>query len=626
MAVWKELFRCIGLAFREKGLAELAPERPLTEALPELALITWQNLQESGTDGLQWIEPLAQATPAEVKRVAREVAEEVAANQPPEARAKIAHYLEQIPGTLRQSLRRPADPSGSTLASAFVLVKPEDYLQLLPARLPHFQAGDRPAGIGDWELVELLGIGGFGEVWKARHIHFDGIAPVALKFCLDPVARTRLLQYEAKVLNQVMKAGRHPGIVSLLDASLSAEPPCLRYELIEGGDLASVIREGWDGPRWERATRLISDLAAIVGYAHRLSPAIVHRDLKPANVLVQAVGDAWTLKVTDFGIGAVAALPMLSQSRQGTVSRGEMLATALRGACTPLYASPQQMRGEPADPRDDVHALGVIWYQLLIGDLSSGPPTGMWTDELEEQGVPRALVRLLGSCVAARAEKRPTDAMDLVAKLNAALVDREAILVTHDSKALTPPARLEEPASPVTAILKNLETNAYSWMLDLTNRQLGDAGVIALAAAPQLSRVSVLILSGNQVTDAGLIALANSPHVENLSRLVLWDNRIGDAGVEALAACPRLVNLTTLDIGSNRVGDVGIQALAASPHLVNLTALILVSNQISDIGARALVQSKTLTNLAELKLLLNRITAPGVIALQRRFGKRVRIY
>src|SRR5262249_8492463 len=153
-------------------------------------------------------------------------------------------------------------------------------------RLPHFRSGDRPPGIGDWQLEELLGMGGFGEVWKARHCFFDGIAPVALKFCLDPAARDRLLKYEATVLNQVMRHGRHPGIVQLPDAYLSSAPPCLKYEYVEGGDLSGLVRE-WASlsvrERWEPATRIIADLAAIIGTAHRLEPSIVHRDLKPAN-------------------------------------------------------------------------------------------------------------------------------------------------------------------------------------------------------------------------------------------------------------------------------------------------------------------------------------------------------
>src|SRR5438874_1033502 len=107
------------------------------------------------------------------------------------------------------------------------------------------------------------------------------------------------------------RQGRHPGVVALLDAALSVDPPCLKYEYIEGGDLAGLVRDwqqGTEKPRWELATKVILQLARIVGYAHRLSPPIVHRDLKPANVLVQREpAGGWTLRVTDFGIGGVAA-------------------------------------------------------------------------------------------------------------------------------------------------------------------------------------------------------------------------------------------------------------------------------------------------------------------------------
>jgi hypothetical protein len=94
-----------------------------------------------------------------------------------------------------------------------------------------------------------------------------------------------------------------------------------------------------------------------------------------------------------------------------------MLTEAVRGAYTPLYASPQQVArrpGQAPDPRDDVHALGVIWYQLITGDLTLTKIPPDWREELQRHGVGPQVLALLGSCLASRAESRPADARALV--------------------------------------------------------------------------------------------------------------------------------------------------------------------------------------------------------------------
>ncbi len=300
---------------------------------------------------------------------------------------------------------------------------PESILPLLPAHLPRFKPGDHPLPGIDWELEELLGVGGFGEVWKARNPHFDAVPAVALKFCLDPTAKDRLLRHEAAVLNQVMRQGRHPGIVALQHTYLSADPPCLEYEYVLGGDLCGLLHD-WQRqpPGAERVGQLMRELARIIAFAHRLNPPIVHRDLKPANVLIQpSAAGGFTLRVADFGIGGVAANRALAATARG-ISQGNFLVTALRGSHTPLYASPQQIRGDPPDPRDDVYALGVIWHQLLTGSLTAGRPGGMrWHDRLVAAGVPRGQVELLSSCLEDEPADRPADAGELADHLVALL-------------------------------------------------------------------------------------------------------------------------------------------------------------------------------------------------------------
>jgi serine/threonine protein kinase len=250
------------------------------------------------------------------------------------------------------------------------------------------------------------------------------VEPVALKFCLDPAA-AKVLRNEAGVLDRVMRQGRHAGIVQLLRTYLSAETPCLEYEYVDGGDLTGLIQE-WHrakgGPTPQQAAKVVLRLAEVVGFAHRLNPPIVHHDLKPANILVQRTADGEAhVKVTDFGIGGVAVGQAIRETSRGT-SRGRFLTSALHGSYTPLYASPQQMRGEPPDPRDDVYSLGVIWYQLLTGELATGRPGGArWRKKLAEQGMPSEMAELLECCFEDNPDDRPLDAKVMADTLSSSL-------------------------------------------------------------------------------------------------------------------------------------------------------------------------------------------------------------
>ena len=161
-------------------------------------------------------------------------------------------------------------------------------------------------------------------------------------------------------------------------------------------------------------------LAEIVASVHQAEPPIVHDDLKPSNVLVRRAGAGIELHVTDFGIGGLAVARAVRQTRQPTNSREQLITEAVRGAYTPVYASPEQMarrRDQPADPRDDVHALGVIWYQLATGDLTMLHLPSDWREEVRRRGLSEGLTELLGACVASRAEKRPASAGDLATRL-----------------------------------------------------------------------------------------------------------------------------------------------------------------------------------------------------------------
>ncbi len=372
---------------------------------------------------------------AEAKAVAKEVAAEVLPpDARPEERQALELYLSQIPEATRHSLRRSRNPD------ALRLDTPEAVAEFLPAQMPRFLPDMLVPGRPERRLVELLGTGGFGEVWLAERI--DGIVqpPWAVKFFTHPDARARLTEHEGKLINRVetesQKAGGHPNIVLLREAKLDGETPWLAYEYVGGGDLTGVIA-GWQSlepaARVKEATAALLLLARAVGRFHRLTPPIVHRDLKPANVLWDA--EAKQLKVTDFGIGGVVA----DHAQDGAEPVIED-PTILAGAGTLIYASPQQQRGEDADPRDDVHALGILGYQMFTGKPDQQP--GLRFDrELAKLGVPSGLADLLSDCVDANPAARPRDATELAERLEKATAPPPAAPPAPAPKpAPTPPA------------------------------------------------------------------------------------------------------------------------------------------------------------------------------------------
>ncbi len=201
----------------------------------------------------------------------------------------------------------------------------------------------------------------------------------------------------------------HPNIVKLLDAHLEGDTPWLRYQYIPGGDLGQLVGT-WPNDLAIRAALAVQNigiLAATLGHCHNeLSRKVIHRDMKPANVLV---GPKSTLKITDFGISNTQARQALEEAMIATAAGASMttpsLPSQVRWASTPLYASPQQRKGEDPHPSDDVHALGVMLYQMLLGNLNLELGIDMWQD-LEEKHVCPELLHILSRSVASSVERR----------------------------------------------------------------------------------------------------------------------------------------------------------------------------------------------------------------------------
>ena len=228
--------------------------------------------------------------------------------------------------------------------------------------------------IGRFVLRELLGRGAHSEVHRAHDAALD--RDVAIKLLKPgPKQDARTLLAEARAVSRL----RHPGIVPVHEAGLHQGQPYLVFEYVAGQTLAQVIRrEAPLDPA--RACELISDVLQALQASH--DGGIVHRDLKPANILVDAEG---TVRVTDFGIASAVEAPGNGPD-------------ALRG--TPAYMAPEYVERGEVTPQYDLHAAGLILFEMLVGRHPYVAPQAMQTLYRlthEQAEVPRDIQDRLGS-------------------------------------------------------------------------------------------------------------------------------------------------------------------------------------------------------------------------------------
>jgi WD40 repeat protein len=358
---------------------------------------------------------------AESRQEAAQAVDRFAPDALPEDRGLAVEYLTAIPLAARRSLVPDPNTGQLTLSTTFVSSGNRTLIRLLPVDVPPFPIGTVLAGTS-YQLDELLGLGGFGAVYRARNRFEQNQPPRAIKFCMDPTM-VASLHRERAILDRLMAVGETSWsnrIVRLYGYALDAQPPFLVYEYVPGGDLTSYLtatrQKTGRGFRPAVVLELIRQIAEALAFAH--GQGLVHRDLKPANILVSGA----TIKLTDFGIGGVVA----SHVARGTPTGSAFLlanaadqASLFRGSGTPLYMSSEQRRGDQPDPRHDLFSLGVVWYQLLVGDVTRELHPG-WPDELvEEFQTPPEHIELIQRCVG-YFKKRPVHAAELLARLPAA--------------------------------------------------------------------------------------------------------------------------------------------------------------------------------------------------------------
>jgi formylglycine-generating enzyme required for sulfatase activity len=440
------LAECVGQALHEYGRDALTGAAPYGEVLFDVGKAALQNLAAEMPNGelrLALRDAVA-VPPDEVRPRVGKVIAGLAISEPEEVRRRLADYLALIPGSIRAALRRPSDVDGEDLPDEMPLQKPEDLLFLLPPRSPWYQPGERPPGLSAWELLEPLGLDPATETWRARQHARPELPERQLTLFHDPSLREPFQRHLAD-FEKVHALASVTGLVPLRGFHADTEPPYLISERLDGYDLAGLMhdwkwRYGQTKP--DQAVRLIKRLADVVAVAHKAG--LVHRDLKPSNVLLHPTAEERvTLWVRGLGTGDLVAGHALEQARHGP-RRGDLHHYSARGAYSPLYASAQQLKREPPDPRDDVYALGVIWYQLLKRDPRAAAPVGHdWPEEFGPAGLTTGQAQLLHNCLATRADRRPRDATALAAHVAELLADRPA---AAPKAYATPPAGM--PARP----------------------------------------------------------------------------------------------------------------------------------------------------------------------------------
>ena len=302
------------------------------------------------------------------------------------------------------------------------------------------QAGTKLCG--RFVLIEKLGAGGYGEVWRARDEMRDTEVAVKILYSqfLNSEAAWEVFQREFTLTARL----NHPGVLRVYEPVRTADATVLPMVFAAGGDLRQMR-----GAPYTKILPLLIDIAAALEHTH--SRRIVHRDLKPSNILLDNAGRPL---LADFGAGA----------SEGDNSSGP--------PGSPFSASPQQLAGEPARPTDDIYGLGALAYELLSGYPPFYPAFD--AKKIATEPVPRLkpvkpipprLELLVSWLLAKQGRERPPSMRHVADEMNAVLQDTlglegatdvaaqsEAAILGAAADNLTPALMAEEALLPASAV------------------------------------------------------------------------------------------------------------------------------------------------------------------------------
>lgn len=278
---------------------------------------------------------------------------------------------------------------------------------------------------GKYRILNKIGQGGMGSVYKALHVTFDelrAIKVISPELIHDELFLKRF-QHEAVITRKL----QHPNAVRVDDIDQAEDGrPFIVMEYIEGKSLRSLI-ENEGALAAPRVCSIIKQVSLALDAAHRLG--MVHRDIKPDNIVLVDTPEGELAKVLDFGIAK------LKEGRRGDTGGMTLTGTGVVIG-TPQYMSPEQAmgkRGDELDGRSDLYSLGIVMYQMLTGDLPfraettmemllahlQKPPTNIHAVRPEVQ-IPDPVANLVMRLLEKKPEQRPADARTLIAEIERA--------------------------------------------------------------------------------------------------------------------------------------------------------------------------------------------------------------
>jgi len=282
--------------------------------------------------------------------------------------------------------------------------------------------------LGPYEIIAALGVGGMGEVYRARDTKLN--RDIAIKVLPEAVAadRERVARLEREA--HLLAALNHPHIAHIHGFEDSTGTPALVMELVEGLTLADRVRKG--PLPIDEALAIAKQIADALQAAH--DQGIVHRDLKPANIKVR---DDGTVKVLDFGLAKAlepAASAVSANAMQSpTITTPAMMTGIGVILGTAAYMSPEQAKGRPIDKRADIFAFGCVVYEMLTGKRAfDGQDVSEVLARVIERepdwsalpaNTPPGIRQLLKRCLEKNLKERRRDVGDVIADIDDATAD-----------------------------------------------------------------------------------------------------------------------------------------------------------------------------------------------------------